>query len=831
MAQDPVADYLRKTPTSPAQRAELWEVFKATRNRDELSTRLQGLKVPDVVKAQLWEMKTADVPVVPPSASPVAPQQSLGRRYWDKVNPVAAIQAMGQTVIPEFAARALGAGDEEAKQYGPLNLLVNDADARGQVFYQAQQAYDKGDYGSAAIKTMFGLIPLLGPEFNQMGDNARAGKWGEALTDVAALGTNIAAPVVASKVPRVSARVGRVLPVSQTPEELAAVQFGRQRGIPVDAGTATGNRYVQGVQGLADHSPLGAIVAERARNAQGQALRRVGDELAEEASPVKTSPVAAVERVQGVLDDQVRRFAGDQDVAYSRLRDFEAKATPEQVPVRSAAVPTDPKALERSFILRWLADDLTEMPYQASSRMRGQQAIDTMEEATSQEAGRRAVYSPRVAGSPVQDTLNLAGISGTKAELANRITKQLQTGKIDPKLSKVADAYAEAWDGQQFDFARVSDATLVEAGLMRRGMRSPITMPDVSEPGASRFFPTESLPEVPKPVAMASQRFAMDMRDVKAAMKSVHQELIEANQSVPFMDKTGNAMAKRALDKLMNGPDFLPLSTADRVLGELKAMARTSDLPELRNQGQGVAALAVKKLDGQLKARAEQLGPEVLQALEDGRAATVAKYRTDDVRQLLGVKAEPRAIFDRLTASDDGGLKKLREVRNQAPGELPVIGRALLEDILDKPRSQGGFDFADRAWADWQKVGSDTRKLLFPKPGQSAAIDQFFLLAKRMGQSPNASKSGLIVNAGGQTVLAVTSPMTGVPLVLGSGALSKILHNPTAVQFLTRGMRISLDAKPGTQVLAASQVVRAAKEAGVVIPFPQAAEAQTEPKR
>ncbi len=129
-----------------------------------------------------------------------------------RLNPIPAAQAFGRMVIPEVAARAMGAGDAEAEGYGPINTMRNMGHATQEVFEQAKKAYDAGDYGSAAIKAFFGSIPLMGPDFNQMGDNMRAGNYAEALGDATGTGLSLAAPqAVKAVVPAVEAATAKVV--------------------------------------------------------------------------------------------------------------------------------------------------------------------------------------------------------------------------------------------------------------------------------------------------------------------------------------------------------------------------------------------------------------------------------------------------------------------------------------------------------------------------------------------------------------------------------------------------------------------------------------------
>lgn len=686
----------------------------------------------------------------------------------------------------------------------PIGTVAGMGEAQGRVGVQAKEAFDRGDYLTAARKGVNYLLPVVGPMMDTEADQMMAGK--PVAESIGELGTNAyltalggrpkTGPAVTIKPPRMAGPTNA--------KEAAAVRFAREQGVPLDLATATGSQRARNWQKKTANTWGGGGIADQLHRLQAEHLTRVGDDLASQAGPKASNPVAAGESVRGTLTKQIQDHAAKADREYGRLEQFEQGAPDEVVPTKSQPVAADPKALDRSFILRWLADDLTDMPYQSSGRMRGQQAVDTMEEATSQEAGRRAVYTPRVAGSPVQDTLNLAGVTGTKAELAERITKQLQTGKIDPKLAKIADAYAEAWDGQRFDFDLVSDQSLVDAGIRRRTMKHPITMPDVSEPGASRFFPGESLPEVAKPLTSQTQKFAVDLRSVKKGpLKSIHEDLRAQNESVPFQDGTGKAKALRALDKLMAGPDFQPLSVTDKVLGELKSMARGADMPELRTQGQGIAAQAVKELDALVRARASQAGPEVLKALEEGRSATVSKYATADVLDLLS--GEPGQVFKQLTQSKDVGLKRLREVQKLAPNEMPNVARAYLEDLMQTATQEGGFGHADRLWSDWNKLGMETKAVLFKNPALVKSLDDFFMLAKKIKENPNPSGTAQIPK------FTFAEAFAAVP----AWAAAKIMMTPAGVKALTQARVLASRPSVASRSLVMGQIGKAAQSAGV----------------
>lgn len=309
-------------------------------------------------------------------------------------------------------------------------------------------------------------------------------------------------------------------------------------------------------------------------------------------------------------------------------------------------------------------------------------------------------------------------------------------------------------------------------------------------------------------------KFAIDITSEKAALKPLYTRLAREAELAPGSVMGDKAVALKALDRLQNGPDVTSLTVLDEVVSDLRSLSGANDsglMAEARTAGQGVAAQMVKQLDAKVKTSARAAGSDVINALEDGRASTAAKYEAVNVSDLLA--NEPRGIFDQLTRKKDGGINKLRAVEQVAPTELPKLGRALLEDLLDKPTSEGGFKYADKARADWERLGPETRRMLFGT--HTTDIDNFFLLAKKIGENPNPS--------GTAQVLSATQILVGIP----GYAMAKILYSPKAVRTLTTAVKVSANPAPAARAFAVAQVARAAKEAGVTLPLA----ADQEPQR
>lgn len=296
--------------------------------------------------------------------------------------------------------------------------------------------------------------------------------------------------------------------------------------------------------------------------------------------------------------------------------------------------------------------------------------------------------------------------------------------------------------------------------------------------------------------------------DVSAAMKEMlplyNQLKRESELGIPMQGAKGRTLA--ALDGLMNGPSVASLSTVDAALSDLKAMSRGADMAELRTSGQATAAQAVQKLDAQVRAAAAKAGPDVLAALNEGRAATKAKYVKADVLDMLS--GEPGQVYRQLTQNKDSGVEKLRAVQQVAPKELPNIARAYLEDLMQTATQEGGFGHADKLWSEWNKLGPEAKKRLFPDKGHVEALDNFFLLAKRIKENPNPSGTAQVLNA---PKLNFMEALAYVP----AKAMAQMLFNPKAVNYLTQARMVGRAPSRAAQAAAMANLTKAAQSAGL----------------
>lgn len=311
-----------------------------------------------------------------------------------------------------------------------------------------------------------------------------------------------------------------------------------------------------------------------------------------------------------------------------------------------------------------------------------------------------------------------------------------------------------------------------------------------------------SVQNVTSPV-MKDVALPVDMRPVKSALQPIYDKLKE---TMPIAQQQANPGLK-ALENILSGDDHVPASVADQNLSTIKSIAR-ADNPDLRSVGQGVAASAVKQLEGAVQAAVAQGGPDATAALQAGRAATKAKYAVADV--LDQIKDEPVQTFNKLTAPKDANINLLRNVAQHAPDVMPDVGRAFVENLLKEATAEGGFDKTGTVLNKWNSLGPETRKILFQDPNVATRLDNFFGLAKKVGEVANPSKTAYVAQLVPTGLLLANNPVAGGGLVLGNAALSRMLFNPTAAKVLTKALTIP----KANAALAASTVSQLLKLAG-----------------
>lgn len=646
----------------------------------------------------------------------------------------------------------------------PLDTVAGIVDSHVQTAMKALDAYHEGNYQDAAVHALNALIPLIGPGIDKAATDLRDGKVASALGDATAIGLSVKAPEVAG---RALARARVSLPANPNPAEAAAVRFGQDRGIPVDAGTATGNRFVRGVQSVTDSSPIGAFVAERAKQNQATALTRVGGEIADSVHPSAVTPEQAGSQLTKSTQGLVDSLTEQANQHYGELRKMEAD------PQNARMVPDVKSQAEARQLSEQMAESLgshapTPAELQELRRIRAEMDALPFVKRTFNEGGARSGGDMEVvggaAGAPVYDDI-LANSPGTSMMSRKEVITSIDQALIGGRFTNGAKGALEVARKRLAGDTTLSEPSLPpEAGNVAAG-KKPMLMP-------------------------------VGLAKAKEIIQPFYRRLQRESQLTPQSIMGAKAKALNAMDRLMSGPDFESLTIVDQALSDIKELARKDG---------GPAKLIVSALEPQVQAAVRRAGPAAVDALEKGRSAVKTRVMVEDTLDAL--KKEPVASYRMATAQKDSAISRLRELRDVAPDVMPQVGRAWLDDALKQATSEGGFQHAAKLDADWQRLGAETKAILYPG-GQAAALDQFFLLAKKLALDPNPSGTAKVaVGSSGQLVLMFTHPTTGVPLVLGSGAVSAILHSPTAVQAMTRGLRLFSGAQAMGARLAGYQAI------------------------
>jgi hypothetical protein len=639
----------------------------------------------------------------PPSPSMWEQAGTFVKEVGAQINPITAVRSLGEAVMSPIAT---------TKQIGA---------AQEAVYRKAQSAYQQGDYVGAAAHFINYLLPLVGPSLDVAGEKMRQGDIAGGAGQSIGLGLAMFGPEAISKLPPATVRTRPLIRSQLTPQEAAAVQFGEARGVPIDAATATGSPFVRGVQKVAGESLLGGAPGGAARTAQRQALTRVGEELAADVSPAVATAETAGAGVRGSVSQLVKDLHSQAHAAYTKLREIEA--SPEQSTKVGTAPPQSAEFRRLQTKIARGAEDGRALTMGEIKTLRRMEA-----ELEAMPFSKRLLRPAEYGGSLVP----VEGTGGAGTPLYRQILQEAP-GTADMTRADVQRGIRKLLEDGEWSNAARGALTLARSGTYR----GPALPSDAPLLGTTTRV-----------------QMAVNVEPVKTALQRMYDQLKPEAALVPLQG--GKARALVALDRLMSGPDVAPLSVADAALSDLKSFARTA-MPELRTPGQGIAARAVSELDEAVRARAMDAGKHAMQALEEGRAATRAKYQIAEV--LKGFPREDVPLHRRLTAPKDTQIGLLRKVQEAAPGEMPNVARAYLEEVFQRG--------PDRRLSDWQKLGTETKRILFPQEGQRQALDHFFLLAKKVAENPNPSGTTLTWFKGGELAALLTHPAAGVPTSLG----------------------------------------------------------------
>lgn len=239
--------------------------------------------------------------------------------------------------------------------------------------------------------------------------------------------------------------------------------------------------------------------------------------------------------------------------------------------------------------------------------------------------------------------------------------------------------------------------------------------------------------ETPVDLAPFQQSLQPIYDDIAATMP------VSQQQASPAFAVLKNIMARDMAgpERYMNAVDF------DKSLGAIKSIAREGQNPYLTSRSQGVAKEIVRNGEQQLSQALSGAGPQVQAKLQAARSAVQDYHGTADL--LNSLNDEPSALYSNLVTGGDKSYTTLAKLSQIAPGEVQTMGRTFLQGMLDTATREGGFGKAQTVMGQWDRMGPQTKQLLFGK--QAPDIDNFVMAAKTLTKNANPSGTAKMMTA------------------------------------------------------------------------------------
>jgi len=309
----------------------------------------------------------------------------------------------------------------------------------------------------------------------------------------------------------------------------------------------------------------------------------------------------------------------------------------------------------------------------------------------------------------------------------------------------------------------------------------------------------------------------VDLVSVRSKLQPVYDDLAA---NLPDARKAYSP-AWKALDNLMkSGAPQMSAMDFDQFLGAVKSIARDGKNPMLTSQSQRLAQEVISAGEQNLSKALLKAGPGVPAKLKAARGMVKAYYETGELAADL--REEPAQLYRNLTSGGDSQIERLKTLRPYSQKALATVGRTYLEGMIEKATQEGGFGRAQGILADWNKLGPETKNLLFG-PKTASDVENFMIAAKRLTKSTNPSGSAHSMAAFGsfgmlgkafletvsfQPLAAAKSVAYGVGF---PNVMARVLFSPGGAKLMTQA--ISLPAKTPAGIAARANIIARLTEA------------------
>jgi outer membrane lipoprotein SlyB len=169
-----------------------------------------------------------------------------------------------------------------------------------------------------------------------------------------------------------------------------------------------------------------------------------------------------------------------------------------------------------------------------------------------------------------------------------------------------------------------------------------------------------------------------------------------------------------------------------------------------------------------------------------------------------------------------------------APAQMPMVGRAFIEEILNRVFREGDLAHTQEALNKWDALGRESKLVLFGNANLVDDLDQTMLAFRRLAQEVNPSGSGYMVEinnmkralttalggmigggaGGGMTGAGIGAAVGGtLGTIATNAALARLLFNPKYSKLLRQGIQLQLKGDKGGAAAVIGLLSKAANEA------------------
>jgi hypothetical protein len=807
------------------------------------------------------QVQAMAAPTAPPAGSAVS--RAAGS-FWDGLNPFPALKHylvdLPQAQAADYQSKVeagnyAGAAGSLLKLATPGSDFVPDqVKAQADQFHQAYQAAtDSADPQGVAGRvtrtlghTAAGALPFVGPLVENSGAKAgqqiAAGDYAGAAGTVGAAGVQLALPELLKGVPKVAGKIGdlagdaadKLTPKIAShldPTEAMAVGYGQDEGAHLPASVLTGSPMLAHGEKLLSHVPLAAGVARDARARLGSELGALGDKEvgnlgAPDAGPAPTA-LDVGEAIHSKLDSALSAHQSAGPGLVDSLGATKGVSVPSALEqgeaINQTAIDTEKAHLKAAGDSYDLFRSIESQPQFKVNLQTGTRRVDT---GTIDETG-----NPIFKSVPVMQDIQLP-VDRLPAQQALRpIRDRLERGMpLTQQQSSVGlKALNNIVDGPRFESASITDEDL--------GAIKAIARDSSSE--SSRGLAKLAVQQLSKAVDQAAQRAGPD---AVAALQAGRASTVARYGAQDFQSALGFTDVGSSAPKPGSAVDLTSrlLTDGDRKIDLLRAVQRNAPqhIPGLAQiaakgftdqvaggaadqavSGFGAMGDATKKIlfpDAPV-APGGASGPSMVQRLggyfDRGQALQAAKSSLPPADSLVS----------KVTQAGDKSVDALRAIAAHSPELMPGLAQSVTQGLIDSATAEAGMAKPGGALRKFIDMGPVTKQILYQDAYPTAPdtsggptvlskaerVQSLLTLLKKSAENPNPSGSGPMLSLVKGAGLVLFAPWKGVPLLLGSRSVAKMLFNPAESRLMMTAIKMPRNSGAAGELLA-KQIVSAA---------------------